>query len=171
MLVTLTPEDLTNDLGFSNLQVRKFQQCLDFANSLAIGSGGGADPDTVEALQREIRKLREENANLKAINKELYEDISGSNRTPAPAPPAYAPAPAPSQQQQPHHAAPPHPAGAPVIRGAAGGAARGAVLGAIGGAIAGDPAQGAKMGAAMGAAGGGMQGLAQRRHQRLAGRY
>lgn len=36
---------------------------------------------------------------------------------------------------------------------------------------AGDPRQGAKMGAAMGAAAGGMGGLAERRRQRLAGRY
>jgi ABC-type transport system substrate-binding protein len=176
MLVTLSPDDLQGDLGLSNLQVRKFQQALDFAVSLAAGGSGGGDNERLAALEGEIQKLREENASLKMINKELYEQINNAGRTTAYAP---APAPVPPPQQQYHQQQPPPPqqyyapAPAPhrnehhVVKGAAGGAAKGAVIGAIGGAIAGDPAQGAKMGAAMGGASGGMQGI---RRQRLGAR-
>jgi hypothetical protein len=176
MLVTLSAEDLTGDLGFSNLQARKFSQSLDFAKSLAASGGteGGADPEYTKDLEEEVERLKNEIASLRLINKQLHEQLSGGTpqyapapapppqeyRAPAPAPQRYAPAPAPQQ----------HRAGAPVIKGAAGGALRGATIGAIGGAIAGDPAKGAAMGAAMGAAGGGLDGLAARRRQRLRGR-
>jgi hypothetical protein len=174
MLVTLSPDDLQGDLGLSNLQVRKFQQALDFAVSLAAGGAGGGDNGRLAALESEIQKLKEENASLKMINKELYEQINNAGRTTAYAP---APAPVPPPQQQYQQQPPPQqyhaPAPAPhrkehhVVKGAAGGAVKGAVIGAIGGAIAGDPAQGAKMGAAMGGAAGGMQGLGARRRDRL----
>ncbi|KAG7337106.1 SAM domain sterile alpha motif-containing protein [Nitzschia inconspicua] len=176
MLVTLTETDLTGDLGLSSLQARKFIQSLDFAKSLADGAGGG-DPQQLAALQQEIAKLKEENANLLAINKELQEELMPP-KPPVPAPPqyqqAYAPAPAPPQYQQayapapaPHQHHAPSRQGAPVVAGAGKGALKGATLGAIAGAISGDPRQGAKMGAAVGAAAGGMDGLASRRRQRL----
>mmetsp|Transcript_25074 Transcript_25074/g.44466 ORF Transcript_25074/g.44466 Transcript_25074/m.44466 type:complete len:209 (+) Transcript_25074:63-689(+) len=168
MLVTLTPDDLTGDLGFSSLQVRKFQQSLEFANSLAEGGGGGGDPEKLQALEEENQRLKQQITDLKMKNKELYEKLSSSTQSapvPAPPPPQAYSHPPPQTHRAPAPA--PRPAGAPVIRGAAGGATKGAVMGAIGGAIAGDAGQGAKMGAAMGAAGGGMGGLAQRRRQRM----
>jgi SAM domain (Sterile alpha motif) len=158
MLVTLTENDLKNDIGLSNLQARKFMLSLDFAKSLAdSGGGGGAE---LAALREENAKLKAQIEQLKMINKDLHEKLAGSapppqQRAPAPAPP-HAPAPAPHKS-----------GGGEVIKGAGGGALKGATLGAIGGAIAGDPAKGAKMGAAMGAAGGGMSGLAARRQRRL----
>ncbi|KAG7348182.1 SAM domain sterile alpha motif-containing protein [Nitzschia inconspicua] len=193
MLVTLTETDLTGDLGLSSLQARKFLQSLDFAKSLADDAGGG-DPQLLAALQQEIAKLKEENANLLAINKELQAELMPSKPpapaspqyqqayVPAPAPPqyqqAYAPAPAPPQYQQayapapaPHQHHAPSRQGAPVVAGAGKGALKGATLGAIAGAISGDPRQGAKMGAAVGAAAGGMDGLASRRRQRLGRRF
>lgn len=113
MLVTLSDADLMGDLGLSNLQARKFSQSLDFAKSLAEGGGGGG-ADAI-SLQQENAKLREEVSNLKAINKELQDQLMPP--APAPAPQAYAPAPqahAPTPAPQRH--------GAPVMTGAAGGA-------------------------------------------------
>jgi cell division protein FtsB len=120
MLVTLTEADAMGYLGLSALQARKFALSLDFAKSLADGSGGVGNPQLVEALQRENAQLREEVSNLKAINKELQDQLM----PPAPAPPQQqysAPAPAPPPQ---HHYAPapaPRPI-APVLVGAGGGA-------------------------------------------------
>eukprot|EP00529_Nitzschia_sp_RCC80_P033843 CAMPEP_0113494818 /NCGR_PEP_ID=MMETSP0014_2-20120614/29298_1 /TAXON_ID=2857 /ORGANISM="Nitzschia sp." /LENGTH=203 /DNA_ID=CAMNT_0000388713 /DNA_START=99 /DNA_END=710 /DNA_ORIENTATION=- /assembly_acc=CAM_ASM_000159 len=162
LLVTLTEDDLKNDLGMSNLQARKFLQSLDFAKSLSesdgAGGGGGAE---VATLKEENEKLKEEIQQLKMVNKDLHEKLAGTSAPPpAPAPkPAPAPAPAPSSYKSS--------GGGEVIRGAGGGALRGATLGAIGGAIAGDAAQGAKMGAAMGGAAGGMRGMGARRQRRL----
>eukprot|EP00529_Nitzschia_sp_RCC80_P033853 CAMPEP_0113485580 /NCGR_PEP_ID=MMETSP0014_2-20120614/24557_1 /TAXON_ID=2857 /ORGANISM="Nitzschia sp." /LENGTH=201 /DNA_ID=CAMNT_0000379231 /DNA_START=119 /DNA_END=724 /DNA_ORIENTATION=+ /assembly_acc=CAM_ASM_000159 len=160
LLVTLTEDDLKNDLGLSNLQARKFLQSLDFAKSLSESGGGGGGAE-VSALKEENEKLKEEIHQLKMVNKDLHEKLAGTSAPPpAPAPkPAPAPAPAPSSYKSS--------GGGEVIRGAGGGALRGATLGAIGGAIAGDAAQGAKMGAAMGGAAGGMRGMGARRQRRL----
>ena len=129
MLVTLTEEDLTGSMGFTSLQARKFKQSLEFATGLADGGGGGgADAGELAALKEQNAKLAEEIANLKAINKELADQLAPE---PAPAPaPAYAPAPAPPPS---HHKGPSVAGGA--VRGAGGGALKGATLGAIGGAI------------------------------------
>jgi cell division protein FtsB len=122
MLVTLTEADAMGYLGLSPLQARKFALSLDFAKSLADGNGGGGNPQLVEALQRENAQLREEVANLKAINKELQDQLMPPAPAPAPPPQQYsAPAPAPPPQ---HHYAPapaPRPI-APVLVGAGGGA-------------------------------------------------
>jgi hypothetical protein len=161
-LVSLTEEDLKNDLGLSNLQARKFIQSLDFAQSLSETSrGGGGGGAELAALQEENEKLKKEIQHLKMINKDLHEKLAATG---APPPQARAPAPAPRPAPAP---APHRSGGGEVIKGAGGGALKGATLGAIGGAIAGDPAKGAKIGAAMGAASGGMGGLAARRQRRL----
>ncbi|KAL3923658.1 MAG: hypothetical protein SGILL_001531 [Bacillariaceae sp.] len=96
MLVTLTEEDLTASMGFTSLQARKFKQSLEFATGLAEGGGGGGgNSEEVASLKAEIAKMQEEIANLKAINKELADQLA-PEPAPAPAPaPAYAPAPAP----------------------------------------------------------------------------
>jgi len=123
MLVTLTPDDLTGDLGFSSLQVRKFQQSLEFANSLAEGGGGGGDPEKLQALEEENQRLKQQITDLKMKNKELYEKLSSSTQSapvPAPPPPQAYSHPPPQTHRAPAPA--PRPAGAPVIRGAAGGA-------------------------------------------------
>ena len=108
MLVSLQPEDF-EELGLSGLQSKKLVRSVEFAASLADeqSSSRGADPSQLAALQKENANLKNENAALRAQLQEY-----------APRP---APAPAPQQQKQHHHP----PAGAPVIRGAAGGAARG----------------------------------------------
>ena len=108
MLVSLQPEDF-EELGLSGLQSKKLVRSVEFAASLADeqSSSRGADPSQLAALQTENANLKNENAALRAQLQEY-----------APRP---APAPAPQQQKQHHHP----PAGAPVIRGAAGGAARG----------------------------------------------
>eukprot|EP00529_Nitzschia_sp_RCC80_P035732 CAMPEP_0113515858 /NCGR_PEP_ID=MMETSP0014_2-20120614/41223_1 /TAXON_ID=2857 /ORGANISM="Nitzschia sp." /LENGTH=184 /DNA_ID=CAMNT_0000412563 /DNA_START=16 /DNA_END=569 /DNA_ORIENTATION=+ /assembly_acc=CAM_ASM_000159 len=143
LLVTLTEDDLKNDLGMSNLQARKFLQSLDFAKSLSesdgAGGGGGAE---VATLKEENEKLKEEIQQLKMVNKDLHEKLAGTSAPPpAPAPkPAPAPAPAPSSYKSSEPSA---------------------------AAIAGDAAQGAKMGAAMGGAAGGMRGMGARRQRRL----
>ncbi len=122
MLVTLTDADLIGDLGFSNLQARKFAQSLEFAKSLAQGGGGGGgggSSEQLRALQAENARLREEVASLTMINKELQQQLAPNLASvhapppqayaPAPAPQAYAPAPAP-QAYAPapaHHRPPP----------------------------------------------------------------
>lgn len=156
MLVTLEPEDFA-ELGLSSLQGKKVVRSLEFTKDLANeGGGGGGDPALVAALEKENASLKDENAALRAQLREYAP-------APAPPPPApkAAPAPAPSAHRQP--------AGAPVVRGAAGGAARGAVLGAVAGAIAGDAGKGAKMGAAVGGTAGGMRGMGARRRARMRG--
>lgn len=148
LLVTLTTADLTGDLGFTNLQARKFLQNLEFTTNLSAGGG-----DT-SALVAENQALKAQVAQLQRANQELQARLGG---TAPPAQPAY------HQQQA---AAPPpkkNTGQGEVVKGAAGGALRGAAIGAIGGAIMGDPGQGAKMGAAMGGAGGAMNGIGRRR--------
>jgi uncharacterized protein YdcH (DUF465 family) len=61
MLVTLSKEDLTGDLGLSNLQTKKVLNSLESTKQIT-GSGGG---DTTE-LQAEVDTLKQENEKLKA---------------------------------------------------------------------------------------------------------
>jgi uncharacterized protein YdcH (DUF465 family) len=145
MLVTLSKEDLTGDLGLSNLQTKKVLNSLESTKQIT-GSGGG---DTTE-LQAEVDTLKQENEKLKA-------EIT-SLKAPKQVAPAPAPAPAPKQ-------APPPKKQHTVVRGAATGAAGGAMKGAIVGAILPgmDASDGAKAGAAVGATKGGLRGLRARR--------
>jgi cell division protein FtsB len=122
LLVTLSEADLSEIFGFSVLQARKFALSLDFANSLAEG-GDGANSQQSEALQRENAQLKEEIANLRAINKELQDQLMPPAPAPAPPPQQYrAPEPAPPPQQYYAPAPAPRPVGAPVLVGAGGGA-------------------------------------------------
>lgn len=110
MLVTLQPEDF-EELGLSGLQAKKLVRSVKFAASLADDEQSKqADPAQLAAVQKENANLKNENAALRAQLQEYT--------TPRPAP---APAPRPAPQQHHHHP----PAGAPVLRGAAGGATRG----------------------------------------------
>jgi hypothetical protein len=110
MLATLTVDDLQGDLGLSGLQVRKFHQSLQFANSLAAGGGGGGgyDPSRMMALEAENNTLRQENARLN----DTVRKLQGGQKSLAPAPPPaphYVAAPAPA----PHYAPAPAPHYAP----------------------------------------------------------
>ena len=114
MIVTLTKEDLTNDLEMSNLQARKFQMSLDFATQLAEGGGGsgsgddgGADynNETINSLEDKIRSLEAENSILKEdVNglNDIIEDLQSSQELiPPPATaPAHVPPPAPAPKKQ-----------------------------------------------------------------------
>ena len=76
MIVTLTKEDLTNDLEMSNLQARKFQMSLDFAKELVEGGGGGSTSGTdhkeiINSLKEQIKSLEDENEFLKSDVKYL----------------------------------------------------------------------------------------------------
>ena len=158
MLVSLSDEDYTQELGLTTLQVRKLRQKLDFSNSL-VGEGGASanskeQEEIIAALEAENAKLEEEVKQLKGVIKVLNQPQQAA---PAPAPkPAPAPAPAPQQ----HHRQP------GLVGGGARGAARGAALGAIGGAIAGDAGKGAKIGAAVGGTQGALRGGLARRGRR-----
>lgn len=148
MLIGLTLDDLTADLGLNNLQAKKLMRDLETTQEMANGGGGGG------AGAGRIKELEDENALLRKRVMELTEEVSALTPAPKAAPasvPAPAPAPAPKKKEH------------TVVREGAKGAVKGATLGAIGGAIAGDAAKGAKMGAAMGGAHGGMRGLRARR--------
>mmetsp|Transcript_28444 Transcript_28444/g.53459 ORF Transcript_28444/g.53459 Transcript_28444/m.53459 type:complete len:275 (-) Transcript_28444:1389-2213(-) len=82
MLVTLTEEDLTGDLGLTSLQVEKFTRSLQFVESLAFG-GGTANDERVARLERENQNLKNEVLNLEAIVKSLQ---SSQTTTPVAAP-------------------------------------------------------------------------------------
>ena len=119
--MTLTDDDLKNDLGLSNLQARKFLQSLDFAKGLSSEGAGAGSGAEIAALTEENEKLKGEIQQLKMVNKDLHEKLAATSApppAPAPAPrPAPAPAPPPS-----HHKSS---GGGEVIRGAGGGALKG----------------------------------------------
>jgi hypothetical protein len=167
MLVALTADELTQDLGLSGLQAKKIGQQLEFTkeltdacNSAGEGDGGGgADKAYVKELEAEVERLNNYNAQLLAALEEKQKPKAAPVAAPAPAPaPVAAPAPAPAPAKR---------RGAPVLGGAARGAAGGAMKGAIVGAIVPgmDASDGAKAGAAAGGAAGGLRGLAGRRRR------
>ena len=146
MLVGLTLDDLTVDLGLNNLQAKKLMRDLETTKEMASGGGGGADAGR-------IKELEDENALLRKRVMELTEEVNVLKSPATKAAPAPAPAPPPPPKKKEHV----------VVKETAKGAVKGATLGAIGGAIAGDAKKGAKAGAAMGGAAGGMRGLGRRR--------
>jgi hypothetical protein len=148
MLVTLTTEDLTGDLGLSNLQAKKVVASIESTKEITA-SGGGGDSGAWEAT---VDSLTKENADLKAQLAALKP------------PPVAAPAPAPVAATAPAKPAPPPKHKHEVARGAAGGAAVGATKGAIVGAIVPgmDAKDGAKAGAAVGGLSGGLRGARRR---------
>lgn len=147
LLVGLTLDDLTADLGLNNLQAKKLMRDLETTKEMVDGGGGGADAGR-------INELEDENALLRKRVMELTEEVNALKPPPAAPKAAPAPAPAPPALKKKEHT---------VVKEGAKGALRGATLGAIGGAIAGDAKKGAKMGAAMGGTAGGMRGLRARR--------
>eukprot|EP00542_Grammatophora_oceanica_P011757 CAMPEP_0194046512 /NCGR_PEP_ID=MMETSP0009_2-20130614/21388_1 /TAXON_ID=210454 /ORGANISM="Grammatophora oceanica, Strain CCMP 410" /LENGTH=189 /DNA_ID=CAMNT_0038691831 /DNA_START=31 /DNA_END=600 /DNA_ORIENTATION=+ len=153
MFTTLSHEDLTGDLGLSNLQAKKVLRAVQ-----EEGDGGGGEGDLEETTAR-IQALEAENAQLKSQIAALKRQLQPPAPAPAPKPaPAPAPAPPPPQPRQPG-----------VIGGAARGAAGGAMKGAIAGAILPgmSASDGAKAGAAVGATTGGLRGLRGRRGRRF----
>jgi hypothetical protein len=120
VLYTLTVDELEGDLGLSNLQIRKFHQSLQFAETLA-DTGGYDQTSRLIALEQDNKSLREEVASLNEVIKVLQTQQQTPapayqqqpthdpyyNNAPAPAPaPYYAPAPAPygaPPPSQPHH--------------------------------------------------------------------
>lgn len=158
MLVTLTDDELQQDLGLTRLQAKKVFQQIDFTKELTAGNR--APPDEVMSKTREleaaIEQLKHENARLKDELKHYQQSqpVQPSSTQMHQAPVT---TPKPTQTSRP--------ASGGVVREAAGGAARGAVKGAIVGAILPgmSAADGAKAGAAAGAAGGAMQGIRGRR--------
>ena len=96
LLCTLSTNDLTSDLSLSGIQAKKVLLEIEFAQGL--GSGGGADPVELEALQSQ---LAEKDAKIAELEKEL-----AALKNPAPQ----------------HHAAPPPPPRREhnVVKGAAG---------------------------------------------------
>ncbi|KAL3808217.1 hypothetical protein ACHAXA_006320 [Cyclostephanos tholiformis] len=165
-LLTLSADDLKNDLGLTSLQAKKLMKNIEFSKTIGASDEKGKE---VDKLMREVNELEEKVQVLqhavKAKDREIAElrnKISGMQVTetrspappqPVPHSPAHAPKPAPT------------PAPAPMGRRVVGGAARGAAGGAVKGAIVGailpgmDAADGAAAGAAVGAFGGGVGGL------------
>ncbi len=160
LLISLSVDDLKNDLGLSSLQAKKVMKNIEFSKNLAGGSGGGEDDEKkeleakVESLEGDVKAKDDEIAELKKKMEEMkMEKEKAAAPTPAPAA-KQAPAPAPPQRRGPG-----------VVGGAARGAAGGAMKGAIAGAILPgmDAADGAKAGAAVGATTGGLRGIRGRR--------
>lgn len=122
LLETLTAEDLTGDLGLSNLQAKKMLHELDFTKSITSADRAGNDlSEAMDKLEVENMDLEKQLDEKDARIAELEAQIA---KLKAPPEPVAAPAPAP--------AAPPQSKGHPVVANAARGAAGGAVKGAVG---------------------------------------
>jgi SAM domain (Sterile alpha motif) len=74
MIVTLTAEDLQNDLGLTSLQAKKVVKQVNIlqggekqqGEDSGGGGGGGGNAEWLNALQQELQVLEDENAALKA---------------------------------------------------------------------------------------------------------
>ena len=161
LLLSLSIDDLKNDLGLSSLQAKKVMKNIEFSKNLAEGSGGGEDDEKVKELEAKVESLegdvKAKDNEIADLKKKMEEMNMAKQKAVAPTPtPAPKPAPAP---------APPQRRGPGVVGGAARGAAGGAMKGAIAGAILPgmDAADGAKAGAAVGATTGGLRGIRGRR--------
>jgi len=58
LLLSLSIEDLKNDLGLSSLQAKKVMKNIEFSRSLTEGNGGGEDAEKVKVLTAEKRSWR-----------------------------------------------------------------------------------------------------------------
>lgn len=165
LLLSLSIDDLKNDLGLSSLLAKKVMKNIEFSKSLTEGNGGGEDSEKVKVLAAEKKELeakvetlendiKAKDHEIAELKKKMEEMKVGKEKAAAPAP-----TPAPKQAPAPTHRGP----------GVVGGAARGAAGGAMKGAIAGailpgmDAADGAKAGAAVGATSGGLRAMRGRR--------
>ena len=158
LLLSLSIDDLKNDLGLSGLQAKKVMKNIEFSKSLA-GGGGGEDDEKVKELEAKVETLEDD---VKAKDDEIAELKRKMEKMTTAVAPAPAPTPAPKPAPAP---APPQRRGPGVVGGAARGAAGGAMKGAIAGAILPgmDASDGAKAGAAVGATKGGLRGIRGRR--------
>ncbi|KAK1736988.1 hypothetical protein QTG54_012433 [Skeletonema marinoi] len=158
LLLSLSIDDLKNDLGLSSLQAKKVMKNIEFSKSLA-GGGGGEDVEKVKELEAKVETLEDD---VKAKDDEIAELKRKMEKMTTAVAPAPAPTPAPKPAPAP---APPQRRGPGVVGGAARGAAGGAMKGAIAGAILPgmDASDGAKAGAAVGATKGGLRGIRGRR--------
>jgi hypothetical protein len=162
LLLSLEVEDLTGDLGFSNLQAKKVLQRITFTTELqdmleekgqSSGESGGADAEEMVALESRLEdmelankdlrdQLTEKEATIKYLETKEPPIVVEAQPIPvdqSPAP-ALAPAPAPEPAPAPAPAPPPRQQqhhSSPQRRGprVIGGAARGAAGGAVKGAI------------------------------------
>ena len=73
MLMTLTEQDLTNLLGLTTLQARKFQRSLQFSTQLAASAS--MHDERTKALELHNRELQKEVADLKAMVEALRDPI------------------------------------------------------------------------------------------------
>lgn len=172
LLLSLTIDDLKNDLDLSGLQAKKVMKNIEFTKGLTATAGGAVDAqelegkieelnDAIKVKDDEIAELKNKLEGMAVVQAEPEPKPA---RAPAPAPkPAPAPRPAPAPAPSHHHHREPGVVGG-AARGAAGGALRGAIAGAIlPGMDAGD---GAAAGAAVGATRGGLRGIGARRRGR-----
>ncbi|KAL3811955.1 hypothetical protein ACHAXA_011282 [Cyclostephanos tholiformis] len=146
-LLTLSADDLKNDLGLTSLQAKKLMKNIEFSKTIGASDEKGKE---VDKLMREVNELEEKVQVLqhavKAKDREIAElrnKISGMQvtETRSPAPPQPVP-------HSPAHAPKPAPTPAP------------APMGRLGAILPGmDAADGAAAGAAVGAFGGGVGGL------------
>ena len=124
LLSTLSAEDLSADLGLSNIQAKKVLHELEFVASLSSGGGGGGG----DYYDEQIQQLQEELAAKDATIRQLQEELAAFKAPVQKAAPA-----ASTHHATTHHQPPPPPRNEHhVIKGAAGGAAKGAVTGAVG---------------------------------------
>lgn len=185
LLLSLSIDDLKNDLGLSGLQSKKVMKNIEFSKNLTTASeGGGEGGEEVEQLKEDIKNLT---AAKEALEQKVHDqdvammvkddeiaELKGQVESmsvpvvveaepePEPEPePVAAPAPPPEPKRSPAPAPAPAPShhgrrGPGPVGGAARGAAGGAVKGAIFGAIV--PGMDAGDGAAAGAAVGAFSG-------------
>jgi len=170
IILTLTNEELTEDLGMTNLQARRMLRAIDFTKDI-----GASGVDRIDEEEKKVEELKKEYELLKRDyyrkndKIEHYESKIGKlmrEKAEKEAPPiveAIPQAPPPHREEQHHQQNHHNPSsnhsrhrGVGVLGGAAGGAAGGALKGAIAGAILPgmDASDGAAAGAAVGAVGG-----------------
>jgi len=184
MLLSLSLDDLTVELGLDEIQAQKLLTSVEHSKSYAGGN------NIIEKSEKEISELQEKvdyikkklltkDQKIDKLQKDLADLELGSSFKKEDEPPIVEPLPPPIVTQtetqyqsappseNPHHQEPQHqgPSGPGVVGGAAVGAAGGALKGAIAGAILPgmDASDGAAAGAAVGAVGGAAGGFRNRR--------
>jgi len=144
IILTLTNEELTEDLGFTKLQARRIQRAIDFTKDI---SESGVDK--VEENEQKVKDLREEYELLKRKYYEKNDKVGyyetkikqlKEEKEAKEAPPIVEAVPHAPPKEEQHHQNPNsnnhrRRAGPGVVGGAATGAAGGALKGAIVGAI------------------------------------
>jgi len=168
LLLSLSVNDLMNDLGLSSLQAKKLMKNIEFSKMIGASDEKGKEAEKlmeeVNALEEKVQALQYQVKSKDREIAELKSKMSGMQVTEKHSPPPPQPVPH-SPTQAPKPAPAPARRGPGVVGGAARGAAGGAVKGAIVGAILPgmDASDGAAAGAAVGALSGGVGGLRGRR--------